>query len=121
MSALTVCYEVDGRLLTAVTHLPQLFGGDGNGAAAHEASPLDLISKDMCPILLSTGTDDPAVFPENTYLFRDKAKDVGADVTVIISENAGHSYEPMNGATSVSVSFTELQNKVAEFILELIK
>ncbi len=121
MSALTVCYEVDGKLLTAVTHLPQLFGGDGNGAAAHEASPLDLISKDMCPILLSTGTDDPAVFPENTYLFRDKAKDVGADVTVIISENAGHSYEPMNGATSVSVSFTELQNKVAEFILELIK
>lgn len=118
MSPVTVCYNVDGKLLTSVSHLPRLFA---NEQEAHDASPLDLITADICPILISTGTDDPAVFPENTYMFRDKAKAVGADVTVIISEHAGHSYEPMNGAQTVSVPFAELQNRVAEYILGLVK
>lgn len=118
MSPVTVCYNVDGKLLTAVTHLPKLFADEKE---AHAASPLDLITKDICPILISTGTDDPAVFPENTYMFRDRAASVGADVTVITSEHAGHSYEPMNGAQTVSVPFTELQNRGADFILGLVK
>ena len=118
MSPVTVCYEVNGKLLTAVTHLPKLFADENE---AHAASPFDLISKDICPVLITTGTDDAAVFPENTYMFRDRAASVGADVTVIISEHAGHSYEPMNGAQTVSVPFTGIQNRVADYILGLVK
>ena len=54
-------------------------------------------------------------------MFRDRAASVGADVTVIISEHAGHSYEPMNGAQTVSVPFTGIQNRVADYILGLVK
>ncbi len=118
MSGLTVCYEVEDRILTAVSHLPQLFKSE---EAKHDASPIDYIRKDMCPILVTTGTHDQAVDAENTYLFRDEAAKVGANVTTIISENAGHSYEPMNGATSVSVSFTQLQQEVAAYIASLVK
>ena len=121
LSGLTVCYSVNGKILTAVSHLPRLFGNSKTNQATHDASPLDCIKADMCPILICTGTDDPAVYPENTYMFRDKAAEVGADVTTVISEHAGHSYEPMNGADSVSVTFTQVQKKITEFITEKVK
>ncbi len=118
MSGLTICYNVDGKLLTAVSHLPQLFKSE---EAKHQASPYDYIRADMCPVLVTTGTDDQAVDAENTYFFRDKAAEVGANVTTIISEHAGHSYEPMNGASSVSVTFSQLQNEVAAYIAALVQ
>ena len=121
LSGLTVCYSVNGKILTAVSHLPKLFGNSKTNQATHDASPLDCIKADMCPVLICTGTDDPAVYPENTYMFRDKAAEVGADVTTVISEHAGHSYEPMNGADSVSVTFSQVQKKVTEFITEKVK
>lgn len=118
MSPLTVCYPTEGRLLTAVSHLPQLFESEEEAKAC---SPLDALTAQSCPILITTGTEDPVVYPENTYLFRDRAEALGAPVTVLLSERAGHSYEPMNGAGSVSVSFTGLQNLVADYILGLLR
>ena len=118
LSGLTVCYSVDGKILTAVSHLPKLFGNSKINEATHLASPLDCIKADMCPILICTGDEDPAVYPENTYMFRDEAEKVGADVTTVISEHAGHSYEPVNGAESVTVTFNQIQKKITEFITE---
>ncbi len=115
ISPVTVCYRIDGKLLTLSANLPYLFKDE---IEARAASPLDILTADTCPILILTGEADNVVDPNNTYWFAEKAQELGADVTMLTSANAGHSYELMVEGESVSLSIADMYSKIAEFAVK---
>ena len=54
------------------------------------ASPMTYASKDTVPTLLTHGTADPLVPPEQSEVFYSKLKSLGVDVELIRLEGAGH-------------------------------
>jgi acetyl esterase/lipase len=57
---------------------------------AKRASPITWVTKDVCPLLIMQGTNDPLVPLDQSQRFADKLKEVGANVTLDIIDGAGH-------------------------------
>lgn len=72
--------------------LEQLFGGpiDDKMELAKLASPLTWVSREAAPLYILHGTKDPLVGLEQSQIFTDKLKSVGAEVRLEIIKGAGH-------------------------------
>jgi dipeptidyl aminopeptidase/acylaminoacyl peptidase len=57
---------------------------------AKRASPITWVTKDVAPLLIMQGTEDPLVPVDQSRRFADKLKEVGANVTLDIIDGAGH-------------------------------
>jgi acetyl esterase/lipase/lysophospholipase L1-like esterase len=72
--------------------LEQLFGGpvDEKLELAKKASPLAWAGKETAPMFILHGTNDPLVGPEQSWIFAEKLKSLGVEVTLDIIDGAGH-------------------------------
>ena len=94
--------------------LKRLMGEDESQDSWKNADPYEYITADMPPVLLVHGTEDKLVGTHVTTMFGEKAKTVSDDVTVILSEGAGHGYEK-EGSKEPSPSWQEIQQQIVNW------
>jgi len=93
-----------------------MFGGllSDNQKMAKALSPAEILSKDAPPILLLHGDNDKILpIPQSKYML-DEAKKVGANVSLYIVKNAGHSFI----GDSISPSMVEINQHSANFMMK---
>lgn len=83
--------------------------------AAHRASPLDYITPDAPPTLISCGTHDTLVYPDNSTRFYDRCRALGAPCDIICSERGGHCFESMVAGEPSAPDMSEVQRRLVEF------
>lgn len=71
----------------------------------HQASPSSYIRKDTPPILLVHGAKDSIVFIDSTDAFARKMKEVGADLTYLRFEDAGHAVMGQKGEKTMPAMY----------------
>ena len=57
-----------------------------------EMSPINYLNKNSSPLLMIQGNKDTTIPVKHAYYMAEKAKEVGAPVTTLIVENAGHNW-----------------------------
>lgn len=109
INAPTMLYMEDGKQLWgSPVSLDPLFGGVSvtqDDTLYRKYSPITYVRADMNPVLLGIGTADNIVLPKQSYLFYQKAQQVGAaDVTKMELQNAGHGFEAIGGTVTPSAA-----------------
>ena len=80
------------------------------------ASPLQLVTIDDPPILMVHGDGDPVVPLEQSQLLLDAFRERGMDAQLIVVENAGHGFKPLDGK-QITPSLAEINQAVLEFFI----
>ncbi len=90
---------------------------DGSAAEKPELarllSPTEFLTKDSPPILLLHGEEDQTLSVNNSLYMMEVAKIKGADVELLVVENAGHSFS----GEDISPSMEEINDISARFII----
>jgi len=111
----------DIRFLTdAVTTLTRVFGtADGSAPIFEVASPVIYTSADDPPFLILHGTHDPVVPSAHSEALYEALSEAGAQVTLVMVENAGHGFSSANGP--IDPSRAEITELVVEFFDSILK
>jgi acetyl esterase/lipase len=80
------------------------------------ASPVNLVTADDPPVLMVHGDGDPTVPLEQSELLLAAYQAKGLDATLVVVENAGHGFKPLDGQ-QISPSLTEINQHVLEFFI----
>jgi acetyl esterase/lipase len=97
----------------SASHL--LGGPAGEKKAEAEAlSPVRWLGKDSPPLLLIHGGDDTVLGAANSLLLAGRAKQRGADVTLLMVKNAGHGLS----GRDIEPSLEEITRRAADFMTE---
>ena len=93
-----------------------LFGGllSENEKMAKAVSPAEILTKAAPPILLLHGEKDSILPIQQSYYMLEVAKKVGANVSLLVVKNAGHSFNGVN----ISPSMSEINQQSADFIMK---
>ena len=84
---------------------------------AHRWSPYDYISPDSPPTLLLHGAADPIVNAAASQMAWQRANALGAKFDLMLSSNCGHEWEPATPAAPQGITFENMQNLIAGWIL----
>lgn len=95
MSPITYLYALDGASPVNFDFDRLFKDSVYDLTAAHRASPLDYINPLSVPTLISCGTHDTLVYPNNSTEFYDRCRALGAPCEIICSERGGHCFESM--------------------------
>ena len=90
-----------------------------NPKAFEEMSPYHWIDKDSPPLLLLQGDTDTTIPLAHATHLKNKADQVGADVTMIVVENSGHNWRGVGGEPKPNLK--EIQRTTAEFAVRQIE
>jgi acetyl esterase/lipase len=104
----------------AIPTLERVFGtSDTSSPILQSASPVIYASADDPPFLILHGTDDPVVPPEHSQALYDALDAAEVEVTLVMVENAGHGFAPMDGP--IDPSRAEITALIIEFFDSLFK
>ncbi|MBR0442984.1 MAG: alpha/beta hydrolase [Clostridia bacterium] len=116
MSPPTVLYADETGYCPVNFDFDRLFkGGVYDLAAAHRASPIDYISSASVPTLLFCGTHDTLVYPDNSTLFCERSRKLGAPCELIRSQTGGHCFESMVQDVPSSPDMRDVQQYISDF------
>lgn len=115
MSPITYLYDVSGH--TPVSFRFERLFKDSvyDLVAAHRASPLDYVNPLSVPTLISCGTHDALVYPDNSTRFYDRCLAVGAPCEILYSHLGGHCFEPLVEGAPSYPPMPVIQDKIAAF------
>lgn len=102
----------------ATTVVKQVFGvtpGQDNGVLA-KASPVTYIQPSDPPFLIFHGADDALVPPSQSQELAARLQAAGDSATLVMVQNAGHSFKPTGGP--ISPSLDQIANTTAEFFTQ---
>lgn len=94
-------------------------GYSANREAYEEMSPYYWLRKDSPPLLLLQGDGDITIPFAHAPHLKNKADEIGADVTMVVVKNAGHNWRKAGGPPIPDKK--EIQKITANFALEQIK
>ena len=77
------------------------------------ASPVTYVRADAPPFLILQGTEDKTVAPSQSQLLYDRLHAVGAPVTLVLVQHAGHGFAPVGGPIQPSLS--EIADQIVAF------
>lgn len=83
-----------------------------------KASPLEYINEACPTTFIVAGTEDDIIYDKSSKLLYHKLMECGAKGELLLVEGAGHSFEKMKENVEPSLSLSEIQDKVTEFILK---
>lgn len=116
MSPPTVLYADMGGYCPVNFNFDRLFkDGIYDLVAAHRASPIDYITPLSVPTLISCGTHDTLVYPDNSSRFYDRCRAVGAPCEIVRSHLGGHCFEPMIDGAPSYPGMPVMQDKIVAF------
>ncbi len=103
--------EFDGANLRIAR---QVFGvTDKSSPVLAQASPVTYVSPDDPPFLILHGSQDDLVPPSQSQALYDRLTLAGVPATLILVENAGHSFAPVGGA--IHPTHEEIEQTILEF------
>lgn len=117
LSPATVLYEEEYQK-TIGFDINYLFENPDDLAERKKASPIEYISDSSPSTILFAGTLDPLIFSKSSEIFYDKLVLARVNSKMILSENAGHSFEKISDDKQPSISFEEIQKILIDFVLE---
>ncbi|NOY98871.1 MAG: alpha/beta hydrolase fold domain-containing protein [Chloroflexi bacterium] len=92
----------------------QVFGADGtDDPILAAASPVTHVTPDDPPFLILHGWEDDVVRPSQSQTLYDRLSQAGVPATLVMVENAGHSFKPVDG--KISPSREEITQMVVDF------
>lgn len=117
LSPATVLYEEEyGK--TIGFGISYLFKNPDDLDERKKASPIEYVS-DLSPsTILFAGTSDPLIYPKSSEILYDKLNLYKVNCKMVLSENAGHSFEKLSEDNEPSVSFEQIQKMLVEFVVE---
>ncbi|MFQ5399429.1 MAG: alpha/beta hydrolase fold domain-containing protein [Anaerolineae bacterium] len=83
------------------------------------ASPVTYVTSDDSPFLILHGTEDGVVSLEQSEVLYDALTTAGVPVELVIVENAGHGFIPVNGA--INPNRQEITRMIADFFDQYLK
>lgn len=115
MSPITYLYDIEGNSPVSF-RFERLFKDNVyDPVAAHRASPLDYVTPLSVPTLISCGTHDALVYPDNSDRFCDRCHAVGAHCEIIHSLRGGHCFESLVEGEPSEPAMPEIQDRIAAF------
>lgn len=97
--------------------LKVLFQEEDTWEKREMASPISYVSSSCPPSLLCAGTSDWAVFSNSTERLYRKLRENHVESQLVLSVGGGHMFEKVHETVKPSISWDEIQQVVAEFIL----
>ncbi len=88
-----------------------------NKELAKKISPIDMVTKNSPPSLILHGKVDAILPYQGSVLMKKKADEVGADLSLVIVEGAGHGFK----GDGISPSLKEIIKTVSDFFLDHFK
>ena len=116
LSPATVLYEDNDRG-TISFGISYLFKNPDDLSERKKASPIEYISDASPATILFAGTLDPLIYSESSEIFYDKLVSAKVDAKLVLSENAGHSFEKISEEKEPGISFEEIQKMLVDFVL----
>lgn len=120
LSPATILYEV-GCPKTIGFGTDYLFLNPNDLEERKKASPIEYVNPNCPPTILFAGTKDNLIYCQSSQLLYSKLKENYVKSRIILSVNAGHSFEQISADENPSISFDEIQNQLTEFVTECVK
>ncbi|MBQ3426899.1 MAG: alpha/beta hydrolase [Clostridia bacterium] len=117
MSAPTILYDTDTH---ALRDLDEVFIGCNTKEEKSKTSPISYATDTCPPTLLCAGTGDYLVFGTSSERMYEALKQCNVDCELILSENGGHCFEKIYKELEPSVSMTDIQRYIEEFIIKYV-
>lgn len=83
-------------------------------------SPIEYVTKNTPPTFLSAATSDRLVYCNSSELLYEKLQEAGVDSELVLCLGGGHCFEKMHKEFETSIKFSEIQERLAKFVLERI-
>ena len=83
-------------------------------------SPIDCVNNSSPSTILFAGSADPLIYYESSLMLHKKLNENNVDSKLVISENAGHSFEKLKDSEEPTISFEAIQMELADFVLKRI-
>ena len=117
LSAPTILYDhADEKTLNI--NLEQIFKNDTTGLLPKKASPYTYVSSGSPRTILCAGTSDRLVFCNSSELLYKNLTDNGVECEIILSLGGGHCFEQMHEGFVPLPGREEIQQIIADFILD---
>lgn len=84
-----------------------------------EMSPINYLTKDSPPLLMIQGDKDTTIPVKHAYYMEKKAKEIDADVEILIVENSGHNWRKVDA--EISPTRDEIVQASARFFVDHLK
>ena len=117
LSPATVLYEEEYQK-TIGFGINYLFKNPDDLDERKKASPIEYVSALSPSTILFAGTSDPLIYSKSSEILYDKLVSNKVNSKLVLSKNAGHSFEKLTGEKEPSISFEEIQKLLVYFVLE---
>lgn len=114
MSPPTALYD---RSTYHLLDIAEVFNDYNDENETKSGSPICYISENCPPTLLCAGTSDYLVFANSSEMVYNKLTECGVKSKLVLSVGGGHCFEKIHDEIEPSVSMSEIQKIIAEFIL----
>ncbi len=118
MSPVTALHT-DGISQTLGFSINDIFKND-TVSERKKVSPIECVTKNTPPTFLSAATSDRLVYCNSSELLYERLKEAGVDSELVLCLGGGHCFEKMHKEFEPSIKFSEVQERLAKFVLERI-
>lgn len=115
LSPATVLYE-ENYPKTIGFSTDYLFSEPNDLDERKKVSPIEYVDPHCPPTVLFAGGDDPLILCDSSKLLYEKLIANGVKASLVLSENAGHSFEKLSPDKEPTFSFGEIQEKLLDFV-----
>lgn len=115
MSPPTILYDDSTHNLRDIG---DVFVGCDTKAEKERTSPITYVSYNCPPTLLCAGTSDYLVFASSSEKLYEKLNSCNVSCKLKLSVGGGHCFEKVHDSINPSVSMTQMQEEIIEFILK---